>query len=118
MLDKLLKTYMLQNAVKDAVKFVGKQAKNIDFDADDMLHRVGLSRYKPGGVTFGGFAIFCAGACIGAVAAMLIAPKPGVQLRMDLKDRAKKYFGVEEPIQTPLGAEAQPRIQTNPNARI
>lgn len=118
MLEKLLKTYMLQNAVKDAVKFVGKQAKNIDWDADDMLHRVGLTRYRPGGFTFGGFALFCAGACAGAVAAMLLAPKPGVELRTDLKDRAKKYFGAEEPIQTPLGAEASSRIETNPNARI
>jgi len=116
-IETLFKTYMVQNAIRDAAKFVGKQLKNIDWDTDEVLHRVGLARHTPGRSTFGGISLFVVGAALGGVAAMLLAPQPGAQLRTDLRDRAKKYFGVEEPIQAPLGAEASPRIE-NPNARV
>jgi len=81
--------------VNKIVKDLPKYAKNQwnDFDADDVLRYVGLSTYKPVRSSFAGIGAFVIGCAVGGIAALLLAPKPGTELRTDVKDKAMGYLG-------------------------
>lgn len=113
LMSSVLKGYLYQNAARDARKLIRraqkfdyeklarrlelrkliKAAREIDLDRDSLLHRVGLTDYRPGRAAFGGFALFTLGALAGGVAALAMAPKPGEELRSEVKDRAMTLFG-------------------------
>jgi hypothetical protein len=63
-----------------------------DFDADDVLNLVGLTTRKPATVGLGGLGAFILGVAAGGVAALLLAPKTGTELRTTVKDRAMGYM--------------------------
>lgn len=63
-----------------------------DFDADDVLRLVGLTTRKPATVGLGGLGAFVLGMAAGGVAALLLAPKTGTELRTTVKDRAMGYM--------------------------
>ncbi|QSQ26210.1 YtxH domain-containing protein [Pyxidicoccus parkwayensis] len=63
-----------------------------DFDPDDVLNLVGLSTYKPVRSGLGGLGVFVIGVVAGGVAALLLAPKTGTELRTTVKDKAIGYM--------------------------
>jgi len=87
-MDNLIKAYVYKNMFSDISKFARKTLKNVDFDHQKLLRRVGLSRYAPVKSTMGGFSLFLIGAVIGAAAGLALAPKTGAQLRADVKEKA------------------------------
>ncbi|KFE70126.1 YtxH domain-containing protein [Hyalangium minutum] len=63
-----------------------------DFDVDELLHAVGLTTYKPAKAGFGTLGVFIIGAAVGSIAALLLAPTPGTELRTQVKDKAMGYL--------------------------
>jgi hypothetical protein len=66
--------------------------KNLpDLDKDDVLDLIGLeSRRSTAEKVMPSLALFGAGVLLGVGLGLMLAPKPGVQLRHDLKDRLGK----------------------------
>jgi hypothetical protein len=64
-----------------------------DFDPDDVLRYVGLTTYKPASSSFAGIGAFVIGCAVGGIAALMLAPKTGTELRTDVKDKAMGYLG-------------------------
>lgn len=77
------------------LKELPKAAKNQwdDFDADDVLRYVGLTTYKPARSSIGGIGAFVIGCAVGGIAALLLAPKTGTELRTTVKDKTMGYLG-------------------------
>ena len=71
-----------------------KVAKNTwqSFDPDDVLQFAGLTTYKPAKSTFGGLGVFLVGAAVGSIVALMLAPKPGSEIRTTVKDKAMGYI--------------------------
>jgi hypothetical protein len=71
-----------------------KVAKNTwnNFDPDDVLHYAGLTTYKPAKAGFGGLGVFLIGAAVGSIVALMLAPKPGAEIRTTVKDKAMGYI--------------------------
>jgi hypothetical protein len=63
-----------------------------DFDPDDVLRLVGLTTRKPATLGLGGIGAFVLGIAAGGVAALLLAPKTGTELRTTVKDKAMGYM--------------------------
>ena len=118
-LDKIMKAYVLQRAIKEATnasRTIKRGLRNVDWDAG--LHRVGLTMYKPGRTGIGLVSMLCLGVCVGGVAALLFAPKRGVDLREDLATRINRqtWFGMEQ-AQQKL-EQVQQKLETPPTARV
>ena len=64
-----------------------------DFEPDDALRYVGLTTYKPARSSFAGIGAFVIGIAVGGVAALLLTPKTGPELRTNVKDKAMDYLG-------------------------
>lgn len=64
-----------------------------DFDVDDVLRYVGLTTYKPARSSAAGIGAFIVGCAVGGIAALMLAPKTGTELRTDVKDKAMGYLG-------------------------
>lgn len=64
-----------------------------DFEPDDALRYVGLTTYKPASTSFAGIGAFVIGCAVGGIAALLLTPKTGPELRTDVKDKAMDYLG-------------------------
>jgi len=88
MMDTISKAYVYKNMLRDLSKFVTKNWGRIDFDRDQWLRRVGLSTYTPVKSTVAGISLLLAGAAVGVAIGLALAPKPGAQLRAEVKDRA------------------------------
>ncbi|MCP3061723.1 YtxH domain-containing protein [Myxococcus sp. K38C18041901] len=63
-----------------------------DFEPDDALRHIGLTTYKPARSGLGGLGLFLIGAVAGGVAALLLTPKTGDDLRTTVKDKAMGYM--------------------------
>src|SRR5687767_15652151 len=63
-----------------------------DFDADDVLNLIGLAKSKPVSTGLGVTGAFLLGAAAGTVVALLLAPKPGSDLRTDVREKAMNYL--------------------------
>jgi hypothetical protein len=87
-METIFKAYVYKNMLKDLAKFVSKNLKKIDLDRDDLLRRVGLSTYTPVKSTVAGVSLLLIGAAAGVAVGLALAPKPGVQLRAEVKDKA------------------------------
>ncbi len=70
-----------------------------DVDKDDILEMIGLeSRRSSAERMVPSLALFGAGILLGVGLGLMLAPKPGRELREDLKDRlAKGHNGAPEP---------------------
>jgi hypothetical protein len=82
---------LARKIIKDLPRFAKDQWK--DFDPDDVLRYVGLTTYKPARSSFAGIGAFVIGCCVGGIAALMLAPKPGTELRTTVKDKAMGYLG-------------------------
>ena len=80
-----------RKVMNDLPKFAKNQWD--DFDTDDMLRYVGLTTYKPARSSFAGIGAFVIGCAVGGIAALMLAPKTGTELRTDVKDKAMGYLG-------------------------
>lgn len=71
-----------------------KVARNTwnNFDPDDVLHYAGLTTYKPAKAGLGGLGVFLVGAAVGGIVALMLAPKPGSEIRTTVKDKAMGYI--------------------------
>ncbi len=114
---KLYKSYLFTVVMKEMKKLAevdyGKQAKrarkmlkNIDWDKKRMLNRVGLTTYRPGRATLGTSLLLIAGAGIGALAAMSLAPMRGEDFRRNIKSKAGEFMHKGDLGQTQAAAEA------------
>jgi hypothetical protein len=82
---------LARRVMKDIPKFAKDQWD--DFDADDVLRYIGLTTAKPVRTSFGGIGAFVIGCAVGGIAALMLAPKAGTELRTDVKDKAMGYLG-------------------------
>ena len=112
MIDLITKAYVLKNFAGDAIDFVKDRVGDMDIDIDTerWLHKVGLERYKPGKSMFGGFGVFVIGAAVGIVAGLAFATRPGVELRADLKDKARTLFAEAEIKADEISRKAQAKL--------
>ena len=94
-LSTMYKAYIYKTLVKDASRFVKKTMSNIDLDWDkeSLLNRVGLTTYTPVKKTIGGLSFLLLGAAIGTAIGVILAPKPGVELRQEVKEKALDLIG-------------------------
>lgn len=83
--------------------------KNLpDLDRDDILEAVGLEgRRSAAEKMVPALAIFGAGVLVGVGLGLMLAPKPGRELREDVRQRLKR--GDARPAGEPTGAEAATR---------
>jgi hypothetical protein len=84
------KTYLYSNLARDAAKLWNRTVGEADFDfnKEALLRRVGLETRSPAK----GLGMLLLGAAIGAVVGLALAPKPGSELRSEVKDRALNLF--------------------------
>lgn len=82
---------LARKVMKDIPQFAKDQWD--DFDADDVLRYIGLTTYKPARTSIGGIGAFVIGCAVGGIAALMLAPKAGTELRTDVKDKAMGYLG-------------------------
>jgi gas vesicle protein len=69
-----------------------------DLDRNDVLAWLGLQRKQSTAASIiGSLSLFAGGLAVGAVAALLLAPKPGTDLREDLKTRLRRAKEGEDP---------------------
>jgi len=88
------KTYLYTNLARDAVKLWNRlgDLDLMDFDKERLLRRVGVVPYSPGSRTASDITLFLLGGLVGAVVGLALAPKPGVELRNDVRERAMNLF--------------------------
>jgi hypothetical protein len=92
-ISTLYKSYILKGVIKDVSKFAKENFRDIEWDKDYWLHKAGLTTYNPAKRTFGGFSLFVLGVATGSLVALALAPKKGIELRSELKDKAKDFVG-------------------------
>ena len=114
MTNFLAKAYVLKSFAGDAVDFIRERMHdmNLDLDAERLLHRAGLSRYRPRQKAIGAFSLLCVGAAVGGILGLAFAKRPGVELRAKMKERAKTLLAQGHNA-IPSGSQAaydQPRM--------
>jgi len=84
------KSYLYTNLARDAVKLWNRlgDLDVMDFDKERLLRKVGVVPYSPGSRTASDVTLFLLGGLVGAAVALALAPKPGVELRNDVRERA------------------------------
>lgn len=87
---KLYQKWLAHKLLSDLPRSASRQWDR--FDPDDVLHPMGLSIYKPARVSVGGIGVFILGALAGSIVGLLLAPKTGVELRTEVKDKARNYL--------------------------
>jgi YtxH-like protein len=87
----LYRKLLARKILKDLPKVAKEQWD--DFDADDVLRYVGLTTYKPVSKSIGSVGAFVIGCAVGGIAALLLAPKTGTELRTTVKDKTMGYLG-------------------------
>lgn len=92
MWNTVYKAYLYKNLFNDARRFARRNLKNVRFDPDNMLHRVGLTRYRPYRYTVTSLSMLLLGGITGALFALAFAPKAGTEMRSQVRDRAMKMF--------------------------
>lgn len=95
MAGQIYRGYIYKNLIKDVMKFVRENVDDIDFDKKALLRRVGLKPVAPAKSFFGGFSLLVLGGAIGAVAGVLLAPKPGSETLASVKDRAMSFVNTQ-----------------------
>jgi hypothetical protein len=88
--SSLYRKWLAQKFLNEIPKFAKEKWE--DFDPDEVLHPLGLTTYKPLKTSIGSLGVFIIGAAVGSVVALMLAPKPGVELRTEVKDKAMEYL--------------------------
>ena len=88
------KSYLYTNLARDGVKLWNRlgDLELLDFDKERLLRKVGVVPYSPGSRTASDITLFLLGGLVGAVIGLALAPKPGVELRQDVRQRALNLF--------------------------
>lgn len=74
-----------------------------DLDRKDVLSWLGLQpKQSAAGAILGSLGLFAGGLALGAAAALLLAPKPGADLRADLKTRLRRAKDEAEDASRPV----------------
>jgi hypothetical protein len=88
------KSYLYTNLARDGVKLWNRlgDLDLMDFDKERLLRKVGVVPYSPASRTASDITLFLLGGIVGAIVGLALAPKPGVELRNDVRDRAMHLF--------------------------
>jgi hypothetical protein len=88
------KSYLYTNLARDGVRLWNRLSELDlgDIDKERLLRKVGVVRYSPGTRTMSDISLFLLGGIVGAVVGLALAPKPGVELRSQVKDKALNLF--------------------------
>ncbi len=89
----MYKAYLYKTLFGDVSRFLRRVVDDIDFDKESLLNRVGLTTYTPMRNTLGGLSFFVLGAAVGTAVGLALAPKPGAELRADVKEKAMDLIG-------------------------
>jgi hypothetical protein len=92
----LYKAYVYKTIFSEISRFARRTFNNMDFDKESLLNRAGLTTYNPMKDTVSGASLFLLGALAGGAAALALAPKPGHELRAEVKERALDLMGRTE----------------------
>lgn len=92
-----VKEYIAHQLFEDLPKTALKAYKRID--TDELLHRAGLARHRPGAAAASATSLFILGCAFGGIAALLFAPKAGAELRTTVKNRAMGFVEQNKPQQ-------------------
>lgn len=95
-LSTMYKAYVYKTLIGDLSRFVRRTFDNLEFDKESLLNRAGLTSYTPVKDTVGGISYFLLGALAGGAVALALAPKPGRELRAEVKERAMDLMGRTE----------------------
>jgi hypothetical protein len=87
-ISNLYKAYVMKNLLHDVSKVMARAMRNIDFDKESLLNRAGLTTYSPVRAAVSGVSLFAVGLIAGGALGLALAPKPGAELRREVKDRA------------------------------
>jgi hypothetical protein len=104
MMNKIFQAYVYRNLYRDVRRFVRRNLRNVQFDREYWLQRAGLTQHRPMRRTLGGVGLMLLGGIGGAVTALVLAPKPGAELRHEVRDRARRLMerqGMPKPISGP-----------------
>ena len=88
------KSYLYTNLARDAVRLWNRLGDLDlgDIDKERLLRKIGVVPYSPGSRTASDVTLFLLGGLVGAVVGLALAPKAGVELRADVRDRAMNLF--------------------------
>ena len=88
------KSYLYTNLARDAVRLWNRfgDLDLMDIDKERLLRKFGVVPYTPASRTASDITLFLLGGLVGAVVGLALAPKPGVELRNEVKDRAMNLF--------------------------
>jgi hypothetical protein len=91
----MYQAYIYKTLYRDVSRFLKRTLSDIDLDLDKkaLLNKVGLTPYTPVKKTIGGLSFFLLGAAIGTAIGVVMAPKPGVELRQEVKEKAMDLLG-------------------------
>ena len=91
-LGGLTKTYLFTHLARDGVKLWNRAIGEVDFDKEAWLRKAGVVPYEPLKRTVGDIGFLLVGAALGAVVALALAPKSGVEFRSDVRERARGFL--------------------------
>jgi hypothetical protein len=91
-LGPLTKTYLFTHLARDGYKLWNRAIGEVDFDKETWLRRAGVVPYEPLKRTVGDVGFLLVGAAVGAVVALALAQKPGIEFRSDVRDRARGFL--------------------------
>jgi len=88
------KSYLYTNLARDAVRLWSRLSDMdlVDLDKETLLRKVGLAPYAPARRTAGDITFFLLGGLVGVAVGLALAPKPGAELRSEVRDRAMNLF--------------------------
>ncbi|HEX8823561.1 MAG TPA: YtxH domain-containing protein [Archangium sp.] len=89
--SNMYRKYLAKKILKDLPNSAKDQWD--DFDVDNVLRYMGLTTYKPARSSFAGAGAFIIGCAVGGIAALMLAPKTGTEMRTNVKDKAMGYLG-------------------------
>ena len=92
-ISTMYKAYFYKTLLRDVSRFARKAFDDVDFDKESLLNRIGLRTYTPARSAIGGLSFFVVGAAVGAAIGLALAPKPGAELRADVKEKAMDLIG-------------------------
>jgi len=88
------KSYLYTNLARDGVRLWNRLGDLDlgDFDKERLLRKVGVVPYSPGSRTATDITLVLLGGLVGAGVGLALAPKAGVELRSDVRQRAMNLF--------------------------